>query len=194
VEELENFETRYPDASILGVLLRDARTALDAIERCEYVDKDRIFVVGYATGAYTAAHLAAMDDRPAGYALISPPPPFRLDTETNRTGGFRRWSLDTMLHPQMGFFVENVSRVPYDIDELYGLMAPKPLLLVTSELNWQSPPELTGEGVKSATKVYAWEKAVDKITHLTPKAYNHFDSTIQELVVDWLSKVCTLSK
>jgi pimeloyl-ACP methyl ester carboxylesterase len=188
IEEAEGFYARYPDGSLLGHMVRDARAALDALAGLPYVDREQIYVVGYGLGAMIALHLAALDDRPAGYALVSPPPPFRLDTDAAETGGIRRWAHVQMLLPRLGFFTAHEPHVPYDIDELIAAMAPRPLLMLTPRYDRETPLPMAQQSAAAARKIYALYGQESRLVQETPDTYNHFDTTMQKLVVDWLKQ------
>lgn len=105
VEEVDGFYDRYPNYSLLGRMVRDSQAALDAVAALPYVDPKQIYVVGYGLGALVGLHLGALDERPAGFALVAGPQPFRLDTADKKTGGIARWSKLHMLIPKLGFFI-----------------------------------------------------------------------------------------
>jgi hypothetical protein len=189
VEEVEGFYNRYPGWSLLGKMVRDAQAALDVLVDLPEVDARRVYIVGYGLGAMVALHLAAVDDRPAGYALVCPPPPFRLDTDAARTGGIRRWSHLYMLVPRLGYFLGRESRVPYDVDDLIGGMAPRPALVVSPSLDREAPLDLVTPGIASAREAYRLYGASDRLVHQTPETYNHFDPRTQQIVVDWLKRL-----
>ncbi len=184
VEETARFYDRYPDWSLLGKQVQDARAALDALSALKYVDPERIWVVGYDVGALIALHLAALDARPAGYGLVCPPLPFHLDTEELETGGLRRWSHELMLLPQAGVFAGNESHLPYDLDDLMVAMAPRPLILITPVHDRFAPPS-KADAVEAALRAhYDALGAADKLVRLVPAKYNHFDNTMQRIVLN----------
>jgi len=189
IPEIQGFYDRYPDWSVLGKMLRDARAALDAMRQLPYIDPDNITVLGYAQGAFVAAHLAALDDRPARFVLVAPPLPFRLDTDVNETGGILRWSKDNMLLPALGLFAGKETRIPYDLDELLGMAAPKPLLLVHPKYDRLAP----GEPFKTFTdRMAARYKDAGKpenLVLLEPGTYNQFNEDVQKELVAALAKM-----
>jgi pimeloyl-ACP methyl ester carboxylesterase len=183
VEELENFYTRHPDWSILGKMVWDAQCALDAIETLEGIDRDRIFVVGYGLGAMVASHLAALDDRPAGYVLVAPPQPFAAD-DPEVTGGIRRWSKDRMWIPRLGAYIGNEANVPYDLPDLIEAMAPWPVLILAQEWDRETVEADLDEAVKTAQ--HAFPK--DQLDFTILPTYNHFVPDVQEPVLEWLKE------
>ena len=184
VDEAALFYDRHPDWSLLGKMLRDAQDALDAMAQLSYVDQNRIWVVGYEMGAFVAMHLAALDARPAGYGLVCPPLPFRLDTDEHETGGVMRWAHEMMLLPRLGLFAGMETRIPYDLDEALAALAPKPLVLVTPTHDRFAPSEKMDEAVAAIQRQYAAENAESKLVRVTPQKYNHFDGSMQTVLLD----------
>jgi pimeloyl-ACP methyl ester carboxylesterase len=187
VEEVEGFYARHPDWSLLGKMVRDARAALDAMERLPYVDRKHVYVVGYGLGAMVAEHLAVYDDRPAGYALVCGPQPFRRDRPGTRLGGTARWAKLHMWLPNLGVFEEMEDRIPYDVPDLMGAMAPRPVCIVTPTLDRESNLADMTAAVESARQVYALHDAGGRLTQWSPEDYNRFGPETQGVVIDWLN-------
>lgn len=184
VDEARSFYDRHPDWSLLGKMTRDAQAALDAVEHLAYVDGGRIWVVGYESGAMTAIHLAVLDSRPAGFALVCPPLPFRLDTDVPETGGIERWAQERMLLPQLGDYSGKETRMPYDLDEILATCAPKPLVLVTPVYDRFAPEGKVDMVLERLKGAYAALNEQSKLVRVAPETYNHFDDTIQRLVIN----------
>ena len=188
IEEVDGFYDRYPNYSLMGRMVRDAQAALDAIAVLPYVDPKQIYVVGYGLGAMVGMHLGAMDDRPAGFALVAGPPPFRLDTADKKTGGIARWSKLHMLIPKLGFFVNHEQNVPYDTHHLLGALAPRPALVVSPLLDYQAPHRDVTLAVAAAQKVYGLYGERSSLEHVTPEDFNHFGPSMQQMVLKWLNE------
>ncbi|MDZ7373369.1 MAG: alpha/beta fold hydrolase [candidate division KSB1 bacterium] len=186
IREATGFYERHPRWSLLGKMVRDAGAALSVLGRFDVADTNRVWVLGYGTGSLIALHLAAFDDRPCGWVLVCPPAPYRLDTDARETGGIARWSHRTLLLPQLGFFVGQEERVPYDLHELLACMAPRPVLVVNPQLDREAPPDALRRAVEAARPVFDLAEASDRLVLLTPEDYNNFASGMQELVVGWL--------
>jgi len=186
IEEVEGFYTRHPDWSLLGKMVRDAQEAIDAIVAQPYIDAENITVVGYGLGAMVALHLAAVDDRPARYALAGVPQPFKLDPADGDTGGIQRWSKIDLLLPQLGLFEGIEKRLPYDVPDLLATMAPRPTFLLCPRFDREAHADDLVEAAKAANKAYDLFDGAAWIEWATPDAYNHFDARMQRIVVDWL--------
>jgi pimeloyl-ACP methyl ester carboxylesterase len=183
IPEIRDFYDRYPDWSVLGKMVRDARAALDAMRQLPYIDPDNITVLGYAQGAFVAAHLAALDDRPARFVLVAPPLPYRLDTDVNETGGILRWSKDTLLLPALGLFEGQETRIPYDLDEILALAAPKPLLLVHPKFDRFAPGGPFAAFKDRMGAVYKSAGKAENLVVVEPNTYNQFNEEVQKEVV-----------
>ncbi|HOK89807.1 MAG TPA: alpha/beta fold hydrolase [Candidatus Hydrogenedentes bacterium] len=177
VREAEGFYDRYPESSLLGFMVRDAVAALDAMEQHAAVDRNQIYVAGYALGALVALHLAAVDERPAGWALACPPLPFRLDTDPFLTGGIARWSRDSMLLPQLGLYEGKADRLPYDLDDLYACVGSKPLAVVSPRFDRFAPSPGRDAWLDAMEDIARANRA--RVVIRQPHAYNHFDETAQ---------------
>lgn len=193
IEEVEGFYVRHPAWSLLGKMVRDSSAALDAVMRPPWIDPARVYGLGFGLGALVGLHLAAQDERLAGLAAVCPPPPFRLETDADETGGIARWSHLHMLLPRLGLYVGDEKRVPYDLDDLMTCLAPRPLLVVSPQLDREAPPEMVEHAVNVTRAVYDLHGASDQIEHQTPEAYHHFDDQAQQPVIAWLRRRAGLS-
>ena len=187
IEEVEGFYERHPQWSLLGKMVRDVQSALDAIGRLPYVDQTKVYVVGYGLGSIVAEHLAALDERPAGYALVCGIEPYRLDTPDKRLGGIARWAKVQLLLPQLGLFEGQEDRIPYDRHLLIAAMAPRPVCVVSPTLDREVKAEDIARCVDSARPAFTVQGATDKLTLLTPEHYNCFDPKMHAVVIEWLN-------
>ncbi len=189
VEEAEHFYRRHPGWSLMGKTLRDAQDALDAIAMQPQLDPSRVYVAGFALGATVALHLAAVDDRPAGYAIVAPPAPFRLDLAGTPYGGIARWAVDLALVPRLTGYLGSEHAIPYDLTDCMAAMAPKPLLLVTPSLGRETPAYHRNGTLRPVKEAYRSADAGSEFVHASPETYVHFDSSNQQLVLDWLNRI-----
>lgn len=122
--EMAGFDRRYPEWSLLGALVADARAAVDVLMAKNGVDRDRIAVVGYGVGATVAAWLAAQDDRVAQTILVAPP---ALSPDDAQSGCVRmaREALPLL-------FARNASS-PVSMQDLVSMISPRPVRILTPE-------------------------------------------------------------
>jgi dienelactone hydrolase len=174
LREVQSFYRRYPRWSLLGCSVRDTRAAVDALLRHPRVAPDQVYLLGYATGAMVALHAAALDERVSGLIAVAGLTPMRCDAVEQGTGGLARWSDWLPLLPRLGAFVGQEARVPYDLHELLALVAPRPALIITPGIDYQSSfPALT-ECITKARRVYALHGAPESLVFQRTDDYHHF--------------------
>jgi pimeloyl-ACP methyl ester carboxylesterase len=186
IEEAGRFYRRHPEWSLLGKMVRDSWAALDALAGLPEVNPSSVWIVGYGLGALVGLHLAALGARFAGLAAICPPPPFRTDTDEEETGGLRRWSRLYLLLPRLDGFAGREAEVPYDLDDLFATVAPRPTLVVAPMLDREAPLPKVTAAVDSARRAFDAAGAGDRLEQVSPEDYNRFVPHMQALVAGWL--------
>lgn len=142
------FYRKHPRWSLLGKMVWDLQRAIDYVSTLDFVDSARIASIGHSHGGYTSLFAAAFDDRIKAAASNCGFDTFRLD------GNTWRWSHATALMPMLGFYISNprinmdlyravpdsaVIGVPFEMHEMLALIAPRPLLLSTSDEDFVFP-------------------------------------------------------
>ncbi|MDQ3686796.1 MAG: acetylxylan esterase [Acidobacteriota bacterium] len=142
------FYRKHPQWSLLGKMIWDASRAIDYLETLDFVDPSRIGSVGHSHGGITTLFGMALDRRIKAGAINCGFDTFRID------GNTWRWSHATALMPRLGFYVSSpyvnmdlyravpdseVIQTPFDMHELLALVAPRPLLLSTSDADFVFP-------------------------------------------------------
>jgi len=187
VHEAKDFYERYPKWSILGNMIRDTRTAIDALSALEEIDSSQIYLVGYALGGKVGLLTAAFDDRIKGLVSVCGFDPLRLDTQEKGVEGIRHYSHLHELLPRLGFFVSHEDRVPFDFDEVLALVAPTPVLLVAPTLDRYARIADVRREVETSRKVYDLLGHADALQFETPEDINRFPHGTQEHAFDWLA-------
>ncbi len=141
-------------------------------------------LLGGMVGLYTAA----LDPRVKGVVSISGFTPMRPDTAQSGTGGVARFSLERGLIPRLGFFVGHEAQIPYDFDDVLGLIAPRPALVVQGQLDRDATPADVHSAVERAKSVYALYSAGENLALYEPWDYNRLPDKTQDWIVDWMSK------
>ncbi|MEP6894017.1 MAG: hypothetical protein ABI986_00280 [Chloroflexota bacterium] len=168
-EEAEHFYQRYPHWSLLGKMLRDTVSALDVLSHLPYIDTGQIWGIGYGLGSLLGLHLAALDDRLAGLAAICIPP----------------FSDSGLGHyPLVPGLVDSQS--PYDLRSLFSCVAPRPLLIVSPQLEQENSQIGIDQQVADASQIYSLFGATRKLSQASPEDYNRFSIPTQQIVLDWL--------
>jgi hypothetical protein len=129
-------------------MIWDLSRGIDYLETLDFVDPARIGSVGHSHGGITTLWGMAFDERIKAGASNCGFDTFRID------GNTWRWSHATALLPLLGFYVSSpyinldryrampdaeVINTPFDLHELLALIAPRPLLLSTSDEDFVFP-------------------------------------------------------
>jgi pimeloyl-ACP methyl ester carboxylesterase len=185
--EEKRFYNRYPRWSILGNMIDDTRSAVDALSSFDEIDSSRIFLMGYALGAKLGLLTAAYEDRVKGLVSVCGFDPLRLDTPARGVEGIRQYSHLHGLLPRLGFFVGHEDRVPFDFDEVLALAAPKPTLIVAPTLDRYARLADVQREVETSRKIYAMLGHSEALKFETPLEINRFSQRIQESAFSWLA-------
>lgn len=185
-DEAAPFYDRYPQWSRLGRMVRDLSAALDKLQHEEVVDDERIYALGYTLGGTVGLHAAALDERLRGVVSVSGFSPFRTDSNSSGMGGLERYSHQRSLLPQMGLFIGEEKRVPYDFDELIGAIAPRPVLVVQPTMGRGAETSEVKSTVERAREVYELYGNSRNIELYQPEDYTRFTEATQTEVIDWM--------
>jgi alpha-beta hydrolase superfamily lysophospholipase len=175
------FYDRHPRWSRLGRMVRDARAAVSfAVEgkgaaqsAIPQLDSNRVFLLGYSTGALTAIYAGALDERVAGTACFSGWTPM------HRGDNRRLWKLHA-LAPRLGLYDGREDELPLDYDDVLQLLARKPCLLVTPKRDRFADHEAVAETVR---RVRANR---DTIAWHAPDDINRFQADQHKLFLEWV--------
>jgi dienelactone hydrolase len=142
------FYRRNPRWSLMGKMVWDVSRALDYLQTLSFVDSTRIGSIGHSHGGYTTLMAMAFDERIKVGVSNCGFDTFRID------GNTWRWSRATALLPLLGYYVTSphlnmefyravpdsgVIDVPFEMHQLLALIAPRPLLLSTSDEDFVFP-------------------------------------------------------
>jgi dienelactone hydrolase len=142
------FYRKHPRWSLLGKMVWDLSRAIDYLQTLDFVDPTRIAAIGHSHGGYTTLWAMAFDERIKAGVSNCGFDTFRLD------GNTWRWSRATALLPLLGFYCASphlqmdfyravpdsgVIEVPFDLHQPLALIAPRPLLLTTSDEDFVFP-------------------------------------------------------
>lgn len=192
-KERQEFFTKYPDASLMGKMVCDARQAIDAVT--ELMKSTRpVCLYGFAMGGNVAILTAAMDDRVQGVAAIGGFTPLRTDTADRRTGGIARLSHLYGWLPKLGAFAGHEDRIPIDYNEILASIAPRKVLIIApTEDRYVALGEVR-DTVESARQVYKSVGDEGGIEILTPFEEIRLTEGMQQQVIKWLGRQFPLGK
>jgi dienelactone hydrolase len=170
VEHAKDFYRRYPEWSLMGKMVADTRAAVDALAALDAIDSSRIYVAGWALGAKVAVFTASLDDRVKGVASVAGFDSLRAPGKG--TEGLRHY---THLH---GLLPRLALNVPVDYDDILTAIAPRRVLVIAPQLDRYAPVE----NVKRLTD------GKPNVDLETPRDFNRFPQSTQEVVWNWLTK------
>ncbi len=194
LEEITHFYNRYPQWSLLGKTIADARSILDVLNEAPFIDPERVFLVGYDMGAKVALHTAALDPRFAGVVSVAGFTPMRLDTAAKGTGGIARWTRWLPLVPRLGAFEGKEKRIPYDYHEVLAAIAPRPVLVVAPTLDLQADLKDITACVTAAKQVYQLLGAASNLQQMDILDYNRYSPELQNQFIPELCKIAGLAE
>lgn len=153
--EAHGFYEGHPRWSLLGKMVDEVHGAVDVLTRCERINPNAVFVAGYSLGGTVALHAAALDERIRGVCAFSAFTPMRLETPTKGTGHLLDLAQLHGLLPQLGPFLDQPERIPYDYHELLALIAPRPMLIVAPRLDQEADLAAIRNCVQEVRQVFA---------------------------------------
>lgn len=187
IEEGTHFYERYPNWSKMGKMVTDVRAAITALEELEFIDDDQIFISGHVLGGTIGLFTAALDDRVAGVAVASAFTPLR--NAGGNVEGIQTYSHLHGLLPRLGFFTDDAEKIPVDFTEIISAVAPRPLFVISPEMDRHAELENVKQSIEQVGKVYELYNASGALQFETPFDINRFSSRQQSDMVNWLKTI-----
>lgn len=188
IEEARSFYERYPNWSLLGKMVQDVSLAVDALGRIPFADPKKIYLVGYDTGGMAALHAAAMDPGIAGVVSVGGFAPMRINKMSQHLGGIGRWVKSPLLAPRLACFEGHERRLPYDFNEVLGLVAPRPAWIITFKEDSVNSQENLTRCLDSAARVYSLLESSSKLFFELRDDYNHYTPDLNRQVIQFLQR------
>lgn len=184
--EAEHFYDRFPHWSRMGKMVEDLHAAVDALQQDSLVDAGHIAVYGFTMGGTLGLYAAALDERISGVVAISGFTPMRSDTPDKGMSGMTRYSHLYGLIPRLGLYAGNESKLPFDFDDIIGLIAPRPVLIVQPSRDRDARVEDVRDAVKRAQKIYVLNGAEHKLDLQEPDDYGRLTDATQDKIIEWM--------
>ena len=193
------FYRKHPGWSLLGKMVWDLSRAIDYLQTLDFIDSTRIGSVGHSHGGITTLFAMAFDERIRVGASNCGFDTFRID------GNTWRWSHATALLPKLGFYLSNprismdfyravpdseVIQTPFDMHELLSLIAPRPLLLSTSDEDFVFPNGgwSARRALARVEPVYELLSARENLSSYFFSGGHSFPSNASNNAYDWLER------
>jgi len=191
--EGRDFYRNHPDWSRLGRMVHDVQAAVDFVVEGQgraqgsmpRIDRSRLYVLGYSLGGMVGLYAAALDKRITGVASFCGFTRLRTDDDAQSTGGNRRLWQWHALQPKLGLFHGREPEIPYDFDDLMGLIAPRPCLIVSAKRDREADFDAVVACVERARRVWRRQGKTEALQHLTPNDINRFQADQHTLFLNW---------
>jgi len=187
-----NFYEKHPHWSLLGRAVSDVGKVVDYLidgkgisaSSVPKTDPSKIFVFGFSYGAMVGLYATALDNRISGVASFSGFTPMRTDTDAKPTGGIRKyWQWHHVL-PKLGFYHSREQKIPYDYDDVIGLIAPRNCLIYSPTRDRFADID---DLKKCMEKIQSSWK--DGFQFISPDDICRFQKDQHEVLIDWLGKL-----
>lgn len=176
IHSMRRFYERHPRWSVMGRMVADTRAAIAALAALKEIDAKRIYLAGSSLGGTVALVTAAKEPRVAAVAMLGGFTPLRLTRPEQGTEGVRMYSHLHGLLPRLGEWADRPAEVPIDFDDILGLAAPRPVLLIAPTHDRYAPIE----NVRRAVAGHA------HLTLESPADFHRFPPATVQKAVDWL--------
>ncbi|MHA2090079.1 MAG: alpha/beta hydrolase family protein [Candidatus Kariarchaeaceae archaeon] len=191
-EGKEQFDTlpfyeKYPEWSMVGKNIEDTKAALDILSALDQVDQDRIGCIGHSHGGHNTIFGMALDERiKVGVSNCG------MSVFTQEDKEIRlEWSREDeyIYIPKLRKYFLDDSPVPFDIDEVAALIAPRPFLNISAYFDFAFGNQdfLAQTGVE-LYQVYQLLEKTDHFSYFMHGNNHSFPQYARSLAYQWLDK------
>jgi len=185
------FYDKHPHWSRMGRAVYDVQKVIDFLvdgkgitaQPVPPTDPGKIYICGFAFGGMVGLYATALDERIAGIACFSGFTPMRTDTDAKPTGGIRQYWEWHALMPKLGLYHGKEATIPYDYDDVIGLIAPRKCLIYSPTRDRFGSNEDIKQCVMKAKA--SWHDE-DALTFISPDDICRFQHEQQDALVRWL--------
>ena len=178
-----DFYEKFPDWSIHGKDAWDTSRAIDYLQSLDFVDPDRIGMVGHSYGGHSTIFTAALEPRIKAAVANGPVSDFlhhgmhwavpRGGGASQSLPGMRAYVLDKTVPPPVTFY------------EFTSLIAPRPLLVGQAAGERRPMEEENHAAVK---QVYEALGAPEKVRYVWYPGDHDFPPAMREAAVEWFRR------
>ncbi|MCZ8510880.1 dienelactone hydrolase family protein [Paenibacillus filicis] len=179
------FEDRYPEWSMIGKMIYDHQQGLDTLSLFDFVDMNRIGVIGHSLGGTNAFFLAAFDNRIKAVVSSCGFGSFAGDPTPERWGLRREWF--TYI-PKLNEFLSK-GEAPFEFNEVAAAIAPR------AYFNWSTQNdkffphwEAIGKSMLTIKRVYDGLEVPQKFSSLIGEGEHSFPAPIRKMAYQWLDR------
>lgn len=186
LEEALYFYSRHKAWSKMGKMVTDVSACVDAVGSFDFLDPDRVYVVGDTIGGAVGLMAAARDPRIAGVAVVAAFSPWR--SSNSRYESIRLFSHWHGFMPRLGLFADRPEEAPVDYPEILAALAPRKLMVVAPTLDRHSNGEAVTRTLEQVAKVYELHGARDRLRISRPTEINRMMPAMEEEILRFLKQ------
>ncbi|HCR90276.1 MAG TPA: alpha/beta hydrolase, partial [Prolixibacteraceae bacterium] len=186
IEEGSLFYERYPEWSKMGKMVADVRVCVDAMRTFDFIDPDKIFILGNSIGGTVALLSASLDQRVAGIAVVSGFTPLRKNTYPSEI------KILCHLHgfiPKLGLWADDPESAPVDFLEILAGIAPRPLMVIAPEFDRHANRDAVEQTISSVAEVYSIYGQKENLQFETPMEINRLTNDMREDIIHFFQKI-----
>ena len=191
IGEIEKFYDRYPSWSIMGKTVQDITLAMEAMSQIPTADIKNIYLIGYGTGSLIALHVASLNPSVSGVISIGIEDSLRFNTRGSNWNALLYWTQNPLFLPQLGVFTDYEERLPYDINELMALIAPRPLHVIFFKYDPFVQVDNRTSCINSVQKIYDLLDAKNRVKFEIYSDYVHYSSGLNQKIIQSLKGICS---
>lgn len=182
---------RYSSGTMKGIFNHIA--CIDFLESLNYVDKNRIGVIGHSLGGHNAIFVAAFDERikatvsSCGWTLMDY---YNAGEEISERYGGRMgpWAQDRYMPRIRTEYGLNSKRIPFDFDKIIASLAPRAFFSNSPLNDINFSVEGVRKGAEEIAEVYRLANASDRFTIVYPSCGHDFPPEIREQAYDFIDR------
>ncbi|MCH1624479.1 alpha/beta hydrolase family protein [Ferdinandcohnia quinoae] len=178
------FYENYPNWSAVSKMLIDHVHGINLLCDFDFVNHERIGVIGHSLGGYNGYFLAGVDRRVKAVVCSCGFATFAEDPETYRWGK-RDWFSHI---PKLTEDIDH-GKVPFEFNEIAALVAPTPFFLWMGQTDHIFPHwQPAANGVSELANLYNWLGEGNKFTSYIGNTGHDFPHEIRQLAYAFLDK------
>lgn len=185
MKEAQFFYRRFPAWSLMGKMIHDVRSCIDALVTIDFIDSDRIFILGNTLGGSVGLMAAAGDQRIAGLGVVAAFSPWRASNDQYES--LRAYAKLHKLLPRLRQFTENPTDTPVDFGEIIACIAPRPLMIIAPRLDRHSDPQAVQVAMRRVENLYDVLGAADSLCFSDPPEINRLTPAMLDDLVNFFN-------